>query len=119
MQAVVIGALHGDAGADDLCQAINIVGLQSHLLLDLLTHALGRGLRTEEAGLQLCVLAKIHPHRRRLFGQHQRVGGSGIEDGGAKVFHDLDLPPGKPAGDGDHRRSNLLRADVESQAAGK
>ena len=53
VHAVLLGALVGDAGAGKLGQAINIIGLDAQLALDVAAHLLGPGLGAEDAGLEL------------------------------------------------------------------
>ncbi len=53
VHAVLLGALEGDAGAGKLGQAINIIGLDAQLVLDVAAHLLGPGLGAEDAGLEL------------------------------------------------------------------
>ena len=66
MHAGLLLALKSDARTGDLCQAINIIGLDSKALLYALSHLLSPGLCAEYARLQLVVLRAIALLRESL-----------------------------------------------------
>ncbi len=61
VHTTVIGTLHRDARANDLRQAVDVVGLYAQFLLDLLPHLGSPGLGTQDTNPQLEVL-NINPH---------------------------------------------------------
>ena len=58
VHAVLLGALVGHAGAGKLGQAINIIGLDAQLALDVAAHLLRPGLGAEDAGLELDLIGR-------------------------------------------------------------
>ncbi|OPZ23689.1 MAG: hypothetical protein BWZ02_03127 [Lentisphaerae bacterium ADurb.BinA184] len=118
MQAVLRLALHGHAGADDLGQAVDVVGADARLLLDALAHGLAPRLGAKHARLER-KLAEVHPLGLRLLRQVQEVAGGAGDGGDAEVAQHHDLAVGVAAGDGDHRHAQRLGPVMRPQPAGE
>ena len=117
VHAVLLGALVGDAGAGKLGQAINIIGLDAQLALDVAAHLLRPGLGTEDAGLELDLIPQAA--LVDALGQESGVRGGAAEDGGAEVTHELDLPVRVAGGHGQGQAADLVGAAVQTRAAGE
>ena len=119
MQALAaLQALHRNAGARALGQAVDVQGLDAQELFDLVAHALGPGLGAEEAHAQLEV-GKVHLLVADGLAHHQRVGGGAGDGVAAQVLHEHELALGVAGGGGHDGRADLLHAVMEPQAAGE
>ena len=115
VEAVPLGALEGDAGADELGQAVIVECLQMEPPLDLFPHRLAPGLGPEEAGTEPKLLgmdAPIPQIRRDADGVARRAD----EGRGLVVAHDRHLPAQALARRGDHRGADLLGTVMEAEA---
>ena len=77
VHAGLLFTLEGDAGAGGLCQAVNIIRLDSETLLNASSHLLGPGLRAEDTGLELVVFRLVAALSEGL-AQISRIGRSEV-----------------------------------------
>ena len=117
VHARLLAALKGHARAAGLREAVDVIGLDAQLLLNVPAHLLAPGLGAEDAGLQLDLVpqAPLLDALRQVGG----VGGGAAEDGGAQVHHELELPVGVAAGHGQGQAAHLMAAAVEAGTAGE
>ena len=118
VEAVLAGAFAGDARADDLAQAVNIISLDSQRLFDFQPHLLRPGFGAEYAGFQ-SQFARLDAHFLHRFGDEQGIRGSTGQHGRAEVFHQQNLALGVAAGRRNDRGADGFRAVVDAEAAGE
>jgi len=93
MHAVLFAAFVADARSLKLCEAVDVVGLDAELRLDVAAHLLAPGLGSEDPCLEFnCVLEPLFYDRLAEVGG---VGGSTAEDRRAEVLHELYLAVGR------------------------
>ena len=117
VQAVArLGALGGDARADDLRQAVDVQGDQAELGLEPLAHPLGPRLGAEHADFQLELVAG----RSRPHGDPERCAArrTGVQHSTwpLEVAQERRLARGDAAGDGDRRARRAARRPGGSRA---
>ena len=117
VHACLLGALVGNTGAGELGEAIDIIGLDAHLGLNVVAHLLGPGLSAEDAGLQLDLV--LDAPLQDGFGQVGGVGGGAAQDGGFQVHHELELTVGVAGGHGQGQGAHLVGAAVKAGTAGE
>ena len=94
VQAIVIRTFDGNARSAHFGQPIIIKGFEIQFRFDLLAHLLRPRLRAEKSDPDFHALGNVYAHLHRGFGKHERVRWSAIENGGAEIFHQHDLPFG-------------------------
>ena len=112
------GAFAGDAGADDLAQAVDVDRHEAELGLELRAHRLGPRLRAEHADLQR-ELVDRDARLAQALGDVERVGRRGAEDLAAEIAQQQRLAGGDAAGYRDRQRAEPLGALVEAEPAGE
>ena len=118
VESAVALALKGDAGADHFTEAVDIPGLDLELVFNVPAHALGPGLCTEEAHLQL-EAGGVNAHLGHGLGHDEGVRGSAADKGAAKVLKDLDLTLGVAGADRNGGAADGLCAAVGTKTAGE
>ena len=116
--AVLALALGGDAGADQLGQAVDVVRADVELGFDLDAHVLAPRLGAETAGAQR-QLGKIDSFLARRFGEEQRVRRRAGQVGGAEIAHHHQLAPGVARRDRQDVGADFARAVMHAEAAGE
>ena len=115
MHAALLLALIGYAGAGELGQTVDVVGLQSELRLDIAAHLLAPCLCAEDPGAQLEVLLPslfLHDLSDVL-----GVGGRAHDRRGTEVLHELELALRVAGGHRDRHAAELFAAVVRAEAA--
>ena len=112
------GTLEGHAGAGQLGESVDVIGLDAHRLLDVLAHLLAPRLRTEDARLQGDLVGG-HAHLVHTLAQIGGVGGGAAQDGGPQVTDELDLTVGVARGDGHGEAAHPPGTLVQADAAGE
>ncbi|ANT65102.1 hypothetical protein Ptc2401_01332 [Prosthecochloris sp. CIB 2401] len=118
VHALLGWAFHGDTGADDFAEPVDVEGFDAEEFLDFLAHFFCPGFGAEDAGFELD-LAGVDLFVADGFAEEGGVGGGAGDDGGAEVLHELELFLGVAAGDGDDGCSEVFGAVVEAEAAGE
>ena len=118
VHAVLVFAFEGHAGAAHFREAVDVVGLDAHGVLDVLAHLLGPGLGAEDAGLQRDLVRRV-AGLLQGFAQVSRVGRGAAEDGGLHVQHELELALGVAGAHGQGQAARFMGAAVQAQAAGE
>jgi hypothetical protein len=110
VQAALLDALDADAGADDLGQAVDVVGADAALVLDPLAHRVAPGLRPEDADPQL---GEVHLVSLADSIRMQEVARRAADRRHAEVLHDHELALGVAAADRNDRRARAPRRRSE------
>ena len=117
VHSVLVTALVGNARAGELCQAIDVIGLNAQFVLNVLAHLLRPGLGAKDASLQLNLIPQ--PPFDDALCQEGGVGGGAAKDGGLQVAHELDLTVCVARRHGQGQASHLVGATVEAGAPGE
>ena len=107
----------GEHGSGLLGGSVDVVGLDAHGLLDVLPHALGPGLGSENRLPELGVPADVDTHLLGDVSEVDEVRGSACDRRDAQVHHELDLPLGASGSRGQDGCSDLLGTVVESESS--
>ena len=99
--------------------SVDVVGLDAHLVVDELAHALGPGLGSEQSLAELGVVLDADAHGVGDVVEVDQVGRGARDGGDAEVLDELDLPLGVAGAGGQDGRPDLLAAVVGAEAAGE
>ena len=110
-------AVRCHARPHDLAEAIDIVGMDSQLTLDLGPHLIGPWLRTIDGCLQLDLIP--YPHLLNGLRYMQQVGGGAHDACHSEIHHHGNQLLCISSGHGNHSGPHLLRPVMGSQAAGE
>src|SRR5574343_1369809 len=113
-----LDAFAGDARAHHFGQAVDVDGIDTELLLDLVAHALAPRLGTEDANLERDFVG-LDAQALELLGNHQRVGRRDHDDFRLEIHDLLDLLLGLATGHRHGTGAETLDAIVSTQAAGE
>ena len=119
MQAVLLGAFEGDAGAVHLGEAEGVVRLDAEHLLDAPPVLVGMRLGADHQRVQLRVLARIEAFFPEHVVQTPEIARDRVRDGRAEVAHQLDLAQAVAGAGGNAQATELLDAVLEAQPAGE
>ena len=111
-------AFECNTGAGGLGETVDIVCLDAESLLDIAAHFFCPGLSSEDTCLEVEGVGR-DAHLLESFADVCGIGGSAADDGGVEILHKLDLTFGVTRGHGKSQTANLMRASVESEAAGE
>jgi hypothetical protein len=109
-------AFHSHARADDLGQAVNVVGFDAAIGLDPPAHGFGPRLGAEDAHAQGQIL-DIEAEFRSLINQVEEIAGRAANGSDAKVFHDHQLALGVASGNRDDRSAERFGSVMRSEPA--
>ena len=110
-------AVRGNARSHDFAEAIDIVGVDSQLPLNLGSHFLSPGLCSVDGCLQFDLI--LDPHLLDGFRNMKKVGRRTHDSCHPEIHHHGHQLLGVACGHGDHGGPHLLRTIVGSQASGK
>ena len=110
--------VEADTRAAQFGQAVGLMRLDAHALLDFQAHRGGPGLRSEHPDPQ-GQSADVDLQLRRAFGDRQGIGWRAEERGRSEILHQGDLPFSQPRAGGNQRAADAGEALVEAQAAGE
>ena len=118
MHTVLLRAFEGHTGTGKLGQAVDVICLDSHGVLNVVPHLLRPCFRTEDACLQRDVI-RAESHLLHPLSKISRIGGRAAKDGCAEVIDEHDLPVCIAGGSRNRETSDLMRAAIQSGAAGE